>query len=310
MNKKVFVIIVTYNALNNNWIGKCLEALSNSEFPLEIVVVDNNSSDDTVNFIKNNYPGVHLVEKNENVGFGQANNLGICYAYKNQADYFFLINQDVYIQPDTVTLLVEQFNINPNYGILSPIHLNGDGTKLDYKFSNYIIPKKCPEFYSDKVLKRDHNKVYESQFVNAASWLLSRQCIETVGGFNPSFFHYGEDDNYIERLQFHNLKLGVVSDAYIYHDRDNRLKNDYFDNSSLVYERGIVLKASNPNIKFLLLDEIKMLKKLQFRELLYFRKKQISLLRKQIETLQKLDKESIEDNRYQTTLKQPSFLNL
>lgn len=59
--------------------------------------------------------------------------------------------------------------------------------------------------------------------VNAAAWLVSAACIKKVGGFDRLLFtHYGEDDNYCQRLEYHGFELIVNSQAIIYHDRENR----------------------------------------------------------------------------------------
>ncbi len=96
-----WIIIITYNALP--WIGKCIESCPN----LPIVVVDNGSSDTTVNFIKTNFPSIYLLCQENNLGFGQANNLGISYALKQGADYVFLLNQDTYLQNGCIESLIE-----------------------------------------------------------------------------------------------------------------------------------------------------------------------------------------------------------
>ena len=69
---KIFSIIVTYNGMR--WYDRCLGSLRNSELPVETIVIDNASSDDSVNYIKANFPEVHLIESNENLGFAKANN--------------------------------------------------------------------------------------------------------------------------------------------------------------------------------------------------------------------------------------------
>ena len=184
MNKNVNIIVVTYNAMQ--WISRCLE--STKSYP--VIVVDNNSSDETIVFIKEKYPNVVLFPQKENLGFGQANNIGISYAYKNAADFFFLLNQDAYLVDDCLQKLIETQKAKPNYGIISPIHLNGKANLLDKNFSNYVNYDANPSFYSDSILSNGQ-EIYEVPFVNAAAWLISRECIETVGGFDPIFFHYG-----------------------------------------------------------------------------------------------------------------------
>jgi len=156
------------------------------------------------------------------LGFGQANNLGMSYALKQGADYVFLLNQDAYLEKDTIEKLVEVHKKIDNFGILSPIHLNGTGTRLDRNFSHYLNYAGNKEFFSDYVLNKSIKTIYTVPFVNAAGWLISRECLETVGGFDPLFFHYGEDDNYCQRLNFHGFKIGVVPAARLLHDRENR----------------------------------------------------------------------------------------
>src|SRR5690606_25364916 len=184
-NIKTFVIIVTYNATRNDWIFKCLQSIEISNLKIEIIVVDNNSSDSTINIIKKDFPEVTLIESKENLGFGKANNLGIIEALKRGCDFVFLLNQDAWVENDTIEKLVENAKKNPEFGIISPMHLNGKGDALDYNFSNQISPIYCKKLYSDFVLNQVENKIYESDFVCAAAWLLSKECLRKVGGFSP-----------------------------------------------------------------------------------------------------------------------------
>ena len=216
---KIFVIIVTYNGLK--WIDKCLESLRNNKIEVQPVVIDNHSTDDTVKYIRANHQEVHLIESGENVGFGRANNIGLEYAIKNSCDYVFLLNQDAWINPDTIGHLVEIHKRNFEYGVLSPLHLSGDKKKLDYNFSCYISAHKCSNFVSDVILNRNELKeVYPIKFVNAALWLISRECLEIVGGFDPIFPLYGEDDDYIHRVYYHHLNIGVCPTVTAFHDRE------------------------------------------------------------------------------------------
>ncbi len=233
--------------MRNDWIQKCFDSLQTSVTPVRIVAIDNNSNDNSVAYIKENYPDVYLIENKENKGFGGANNQGLKYALENGGEYFFLLNQDAWINPDTISELVKVSKKNSEYGIISPIHLNGKGDALDYNFSNYINPNRCKNLYSDFIINRVKEKIYESGFICAASWLMTKSCLEKVGGFSPTFFHYAEDDNYVHRLAYKMLKIGVYPKVFIYHDRKER-DNSKFFNPQLSKERGLLLKYSNPNV--------------------------------------------------------------
>lgn len=241
-----YTIIVTYNATRNNWLQKCLDSLLKSTLKTEIIIVDNLSTDETVKVIKLKYPSVHLIENKENKGFGGANNQGLKYALESGGEYFFLLNQDAWVEPNTIEKLVYQLKGNPEYGIVSPLHLNGEGSALDYNFSNYIKPDRCPLLYSDFVINSVKDAIYESQFVCAAAWMISRNCLKKVGGFNPSFFHYGEDVNYVHRLMYKGLKIGVLPSTFVYHDREHRETSMFFDKRN-TQKRKLLLEYSNPN---------------------------------------------------------------
>ncbi|GAA4426793.1 glycosyltransferase family 2 protein [Pontibacter saemangeumensis] len=247
MATKVAVIIVTYNGLQ--WIDKCIGLLRNSSLPLTPIVVDNCSTDGTTSYIENNYPEVMLIKSNINLGFGKGNNLGIEKGLALDYDYFFLLNQDAWIESNTVEELVVANRNNPQYGILSPMHLNGVGSSLDSLFSRYLSSYNIPEIISDLYLSK-LQPVYTTNFINAAAWLVSRKCLETVGLFDPIFPHYGEDEDYAHRTLSLGYKIGLVTTVKIFHDRDNREPLNISLNLQRSYIKN-VLNIKNLNGKFL-----------------------------------------------------------
>ncbi|WP_161887646.1 glycosyltransferase family 2 protein [Pontibacter russatus] len=212
----VYVIVVLYNGAK--WIGKCFDSLRNSTIPVKIIAIDNCSKDNSVNLVKINYPEIRLIEAGENLGFGRANNIGLAIAIEEGADYVFLLNQDAYIQEDTIEKLIYIAQKNKNLGIISPIHLDGSWNKLDYNFSTYLDPNKTPSIISD-ALTFKVSEYYLTTYVNAAAWLITKECILKVGGFDPIFPHYGEDDDYLQRTIIKGYKIALTPSAFIAHDR-------------------------------------------------------------------------------------------
>lgn len=217
--KKIFVIVVLYNA--EKWIDTCFASLLGSEIPVEILAIDNASTDHTVMQLRKKYPQVKLYQSGQNLGFGKANNLGMQYALGKGADYVFLLNQDASIEPATFTSLMEIHAIHPEYGILSPLHFDGSGNELDNGFYEYLVRGESGTPLVSSLLQgaKDLKPVYAYPFINAAGWLVSRDCLEATGGFDPLFFHYGEDVNFCQRIHFHGFKLGVCPAAHMIHDR-------------------------------------------------------------------------------------------
>jgi len=241
---RVLAVVVTYNGAA--WLDRCLGSLLGSTLPVDVLVVDNGSTDGTPAMIKSRFPQVELIQAERNLGFGQANNIGLRTALDRGASHAFLLNQDAWVLPGTIGALVEASAQDGSWGILSPLHLNGPGDALDLNFSNAVEPRRCPGLYSDLALQRIGNKVYEARFVNAAAWLITRECMERVGGFDPVFFHYGEDDNYVARLHYHGLRLGVLPSVVVHHDREQRAENPYFDQERVWQVRRLKLRFADP----------------------------------------------------------------
>lgn len=247
--EKIYLIIVGYNP--DPWIDKVIETFEREPFH-EMVWVDNGSIgiENLEKKLLACQKPVTFLPQNENLGFGAANNIGIRYALEQYADFFLLLNQDVWLEPGTLSNLIAISKVNPEFGILSPLHLNGLGNGLDKGFANYISPPQNYNLLNDLLLhKKLKNIVYEVPFVNAACWLLTRKCINLVGGFSPLFFHYHEDSNFCHRVHFHGLKVGIVPNLLAYHDRDSRpeLKSDVSAEEFLFrLRRQLALQWSNP----------------------------------------------------------------
>lgn len=233
---KIFAVIVTYNAMP--WIDKCLKSLIDSSLFVFPVVIDNNSQDGTVNHISKCYPDVILCPQNENRGFGQANNIGLEYAIKNGADYVLLLNQDAWISPDMLEVLVRFVD---DKTILSPKHLNGLGTALDKNFQTFLLRNLSDQIVST-FLNAPQEKAYRVDFVNAACWLLPIKLIIQVGGFNPLFSHYGEDNQYVQRVFSIGGQVKVIPSVSVWHDREQFGNKNIFD-SGYYYRRFLLIHA-------------------------------------------------------------------
>ena len=233
---KILVVIVTYNAVK--WVRKCLGSLEKSSLQADVLVVDNGSTDGTLPLIRTDYPRTRIIETGQNLGFGAANNIGLRIALDEGYGFVYLLNQDAWLQKDTLERLVAAHK--SEWGILSPMQLNSHGRR-DKRFN-----KKCGK-YIDAALSGYHNDtlVVEVPFVMAAHWLLSRRAIETVGGFSPAFTQYGEDDNWIDRLHYHGLHCGVVPAAGAVHDRGGRRLSR--ERKMQLKCTATVVKVSDPN---------------------------------------------------------------
>lgn len=223
---KILVIIVSYNF--ERWIDRCLGSLRKSTQAIDVVVIDNASKDATIQRITQDYPEVRLIESKSNLGFGRANNIGMQIALSENYSHVFLLNQDAWIEPDTIKTLALLCQRYPEYGILSPVHLTGKGDKPDPGFGQYAKLNRLAELSYDEIIS--------IPFANAAFWMISCSVLKRIGGFCPLFYHYGEDKDFVNRLNYHHLKVGYSPRVTGCHDREYRpITHEGFLRSEYVY---------------------------------------------------------------------------
>lgn len=228
--KKLAVILVTYNG--ERWIERCLNDLESSSYPIDIFAVDNCSTDSTLEILRSH--SIFDIEiTTSNLGFGAANNIALKKALDLHYDYFFLVNQDVYIEKESIEKLVDFSTNHKQFGIIAPVQLTASGVDIDHNFQQYIN-------LSDS--KENH---YDTKFVNAAAWLLTRECLQTVGGFNNRMFpHYGEDRDFCNRVMYHNFSISIVKNVNVIHDRVQRSS---FDKAIKLSKIKLLTIFLNPN---------------------------------------------------------------
>lgn len=231
------------------WAERCFNSVRSSSVKPDVYVMDNGSTDETQTFIQTHYPEVIFQQSHENLGFGKANNLGLQYALDHHYDYVYLLNQDAWIFPDTLETLIDISKRHPEYGIISPLQMNADLCHIDTNVIRYT----CSWWSNKDILNDMYNsclsELYSVGFVMAAHWLVPCSVLKKVGGFSPSFQHYGEDDNYIHRVRWKNMKIGIAPNVKVVHDRGGReytKTKDFY----LKYIHNIV-DLSNPNLSIL-----------------------------------------------------------
>lgn len=229
---RIYVIIVTWNGMK--WMKECMDSIRKSTVAVATVVIDNGSTDETCAFIRDNYPEVILFEAGKNLGFGKANNVGMRYALDQGADYVYLLNQDAYVYPEMFAELLK-VSENPEYenvGIFSPLHVYGNRKAFDLAYKGYLKAITI-DMVEDLIFK----SLRESYFVDcvpAAGWLIPKHTLLTIGGFDPIFFHYGEDHHYAQRVKYHGFRTAVVPRAMMVHDREV-CGNEYMARKDMVF---------------------------------------------------------------------------
>jgi GT2 family glycosyltransferase len=138
----------------------------------------------------------------------------------------FLLNQDAWLEDkEIIEKLVAISEKHPDFGIISPMHLSADKKKVNMGMG--YNDRNCSKQMLSDLYCGSMKDIYETDYVNAAGWLLPRTTLSTMGGFDPLIFHYGEDDDYLNRARYHGLKIGICPGSYIIHDHNPGTETDW-----------------------------------------------------------------------------------
>ena len=241
------IIIVNYNVKEfvKNLLYSLEKALRN--FSAEIIIVDNASSDGSVDDIKNKFPNVTLIANEKNVGFGKANNQGLEIA---QGKYIVLLNPDTIVREDTFTKLIEFMEENTDAGMVTCKVLNPDGTLQLACRRSYPGPwvsftkvtglsklfPKSKLFARYNLTYLDEDKVSEVDAVSGSFMMFKKEVYEKVGGFDPRFFMYGEDLDLCYRVKSSGYKVYYVPVTEIIHYKGESTKRSSIDETKIFYE--------------------------------------------------------------------------
>ena len=224
---KISIIIVNWNA--KKYILKCLQSIYEiaKDLETETIVVDNNSTDDSVELIKQTFPDVKLICNHQNLGFARANNIGI---NRSRGKYLFLINSDVILLDQCLQAMIQFMDENLNIGMLGPRILNPDRSLQlscysDPDFWNLLsrafaldtlFPKS--KIFGKRLMNYwNHNETKKVDILNGCFWMVRKEALKEVGLLDEKFFMYGEDMDWCKRFRDANWDVVFYPKAQAIH---------------------------------------------------------------------------------------------
>ncbi|KKQ46237.1 MAG: Glycosyltransferase, group 2 family protein [Candidatus Moranbacteria bacterium GW2011_GWC2_37_8] len=197
----VSIIIVTYNG--KKWLNRCLNSLYRQTYKnFEIILVDNCSTDGSIEHVKENYPDVIVIENRKNLGFGVANNIGIA---RSVGDIIFLMNNDTDAAPDMLEKMLI-FKKETKFNIVGPRILNTEKKDtLNGKYLQLDILG-APGGPSDKLF-----------YIEGCALMMSRRDFNVLGKFDEKYFMYSEDTDLCWRAHLYRMTLGICDETHIVH---------------------------------------------------------------------------------------------
>jgi len=207
----VTISIVTCNS--SKVIKKCLDSIfryikNNIDF--ELIIVDNDSYDNTVEIIEKNFKNIKLIQNN-NIGFGVAHNIAI---KMGRGKYHLVLNSDIIFKENTIKKLMNFMEENPDVGLVSPKIIFPDGTtqylckRLPCLFDlgvRRFTPGFIQNFFKNRIdyfemKETGYNKIMDVSYLSGSFMLFRKNILEKIGGFDENYFMYFEDADITRRI--------------------------------------------------------------------------------------------------------------
>jgi len=219
MSDKIFVLTLNWNG--QEFILDCLESIKNLNFPVnQLVVVDNASSDDSVEIIKSKFPDIKIIENKLNLGYSRGFNKGIEFSIANGADFILIMNNDTVIDKNALGELVKTIKTDEKIGFVS-------GKVLEHNYPNIIqtVGRKKDFIY---LISETHigageedigqyDNIAEYDYIDDVFLLVRKEVINEVGGYDDSFFLYYEETDWCSRVRKAGFRIVCNPSAKIWH---------------------------------------------------------------------------------------------
>jgi GT2 family glycosyltransferase len=222
------IILINHNA--KDFTADCIQSIyDKTTVPFEIILVDNNSSDDSPSYIKEKFPQVRLIENKSNRGFATANNQGIKIS---KGKLLILLNNDTVLKNNALDKMFEYMDKNPEIGILACKLFDADGKTVQHNCRAFPSPvgtmfgraslftKLMPNNPISKrnlLLNWDYSSVKEADWVSGAALMVKREAIEQIGLLDENFYMYWEDTDFCKRAKDAGWQICFFPEAQIIH---------------------------------------------------------------------------------------------
>ena len=213
-NNLVSIIIINYNGKHH--LEKCLKSLMQIDYKnYEIILVDNNSIDDSINFVKKFYPSVGIIQLEKNYGFAEPNNIG---AKKATGEFLLFLNNDTIVKPNFISELVKVINTDSKIAICQSFLLKPNG-EID---SSGDFVDTLGRAYSSR---KKVSEVREILGARGAAMLIRKESFFDLGKFDKSFFASFEDVDMGWRAWLWGYRVVLVPSSVVYHTGGQTIKN-------------------------------------------------------------------------------------
>ena len=243
LTNSISIILVNYNGADV--LIDCLNSLERfiPKENYEIVIVDNNSQDNSVDILNDKFPHVKLIKLPKNVGFGAGNNAGAKLA---KGEFLFLLNTDTILTNNILPHLIELISANPDVGIIGPKLLFPDGSfqisfspeiSIKGEFAARKLHKDAENKSNLHIIEQDFQDIQEVDIVVGAAFFIRADLFNLLGGFDEKFFMYFEESDLCQRVRNEGYKILYTPYVSLIHIRGHSV-NKISSKMAVEYRRS------------------------------------------------------------------------
>lgn len=225
------VSVVIINWKTPELLAQCLDSIASADSgasDFELLIVDNNSEDGSVEMLKQRFPHVRLIENKENVGFSRACNQVIPLA---KGRHVLLLNPDTVVKDDAISKMAAYLDANPDAGAVGPKVLNSDGTlqlacrrafpSLEASFFRLtylsrLFPRN-EKFARYNMGHLDENEIADVDALSGSCMMVRSSVIQKIGLLDEDIFMFGEDIDWCWRIKEDGWRVVYIPHSIIYH---------------------------------------------------------------------------------------------
>ncbi|MEM3448740.1 MAG: glycosyltransferase family 2 protein [Nitrososphaerota archaeon] len=219
MNPLASVIVLNHNGMA--FLEKCFNSLKNQSYPnYEVIMVDNASTDNSIEYVKRNFPWIKLIQSNTNLGYAGGNNLG---AKKARGKYLVFLNNDTYVDYYWLEELVNAVENHKDIALAQSLILDYEKKGIVQCAGLYLIKECgwtwvfCKDIPYETFLEKYDSRMIDIFAGLGASIIIPKEVFQKIGGFDDRFFIYSEETDLSWRIWLKGYRVVLAPKSRVYH---------------------------------------------------------------------------------------------
>lgn len=239
---KVSYIIITWNGLD--YLCQLLDSMSRqmTRADVEVIITDNHSTDGTIEYLRDNYPAVHLICQTENKGVAYARNQALRQA---RGQYLFILDNDIQITDEAVTTMEQYMDAHPEVGMCGCKLLYPDGTEqascksypgIWQKVGSFCRASSAPRYQEEM----RGTEAFEPTYIIGACQMIRKEVYEAIGDLDENIFYGPEDCDYCLRTRMAGWRVMYLPMVTMVHHCQRRTRTNPFSRLGWKHIKALV----------------------------------------------------------------------